>query len=64
MSKKRLYVYDCHFGQSMVVASSEEEARREALLDAGRSADVHNVREADNETIQWHRSMGGYVPEI
>jgi len=64
MSKQRLYVFDCDFGQSMVAAVDLDSARREAVLDAGRNAGVHNVRLADTDDVAWQRAMGGYVPEI
>lgn len=64
MTDRKLYVYDCDMGQGLVAAPSLAEAERQARLEAGRAAGARNVRVADEETVEWHRAMGGYVPEV
>lgn len=54
-----LWVYDCDFGQGLVVASSYEEARAKAIKEAGTLASVCNVRQATKEDIAFREAMGG-----
>jgi hypothetical protein len=54
-----VYLFDCDMGQGMVRAPDIETATREAILDAGRDADVRNVHLATKDELSFRRGMGG-----
>lgn len=56
------WIYDCDHGQGWVEARTEQAARREAVLDAGRDAQVRNVRRPDRSELAFRRAMGGMTP--
>jgi hypothetical protein len=53
------WIYDCDHGQGSVEATTEEAARREAVLDAGRDAQVRNVRRPDADEMAFRSAMHG-----
>lgn len=58
-----IWFYDCDMGQGAVSAPNEEKAHREAMLDAGRNAQVRNVHRPSKDEIEFRRAMGGWMPE-
>lgn len=61
MSTKRIWFYDSVYGQGCVLADGYEEARKEAVKNAGRYADVANVHIASDDEIAFRKAMGGSV---
>ena len=55
----KIWFYDCDYGQGCVQATTYEAARSKAILDAGRAANVSNVRLATDEEINFRKAMGG-----
>ena len=53
------YLYDCDRGQGSVMATSLEQARRKARLEAGSLADVNNLHLATSDELAFRKVMGG-----
>ena len=56
-----LYVYDSDFGQGLVSAKSEDEARRVAIREAGTFAYRGGLKKATKDELAWREAMGGSV---
>lgn len=58
-----VWLYDCDMGQGVVSAPDEDTARREAVQDVGRHAQVRNLHVATPDELAFRRHMGGFIPE-
>jgi hypothetical protein len=54
-----LYTFNTDFGQGLVEAKDEEEARRKAIRDAGSFAYRGNIQKATKADLAWREAMGG-----
>lgn len=57
--EEQVYLYDCGRGQGSVLATSLEQARMRAKLDAGASDPATNVRLATDGELAVRKAMGG-----
>lgn len=54
-----LYTYNSDFGQGLVEARNEDEARRIAIRETGTFAYRGGIRKATKEDLDWREAMGG-----
>lgn len=60
----RLFYYESDRGARIIKGTDLADARRYANMEIGSMDSIRCIREATENDVAWHKTMGGRVPEL